>query len=163
MVVYSCQEVSSVREQMMQQRVLRPVYNTVVCVTDQRRCDRIIRAGRALADISNTGLLVVNVVRPDSVQDVESMEYLFNVSKQNRAEMTLLYSDDVAKALIRFVKENKTSNLLTGIPNEGDSVTTKIWKRFTHLTFFVVEKDGSLREVINPARQAREICSAAAV
>ena len=149
-------------QQMIQQRISRPVYNTVVCVTDQRRCDRIIRAGRALADISQTDLLVVNVVRPDSQQDTESMEYLFNVSKQNGAEMALLYSDDVAKALIRYIKENKVANLLTGIPNEGDSVTTKIWKRFTHVTFFVVEQDGSLREVVNPARQAQEICAAGA-
>lgn len=162
MLIYICQEVSSVEQQMIQQRVLRPVYNTVVCVTDQRRCDRIIRAGRALADISQTELLVVNVVRPDSQQDTESMEYLFNVSKQNNAQMALLYSDDVAKALIRFIKENKVANLLTGIPNEGDSVTTKIWKRFTHVTFFVVEQDGSLREVVNPARQAQEICAAGA-
>ena len=71
------------------------------------------------------------------------MEYLFSVSKQNGAEMALLYSDDVAKALIRYIKENKVANLLTGIPNEGDSVTTKIWKRFTHINFFVVEQDGS--------------------
>ena len=149
-------------QQMIQQRISKPVYNTVVCVTDQRRCDRIIRAGRALADISGTGLLVVNVVRPDSQQDTESMEYLFSVSKQNNAEMALLYSDDVAKALIRFIKENKVANLLTGIPNEGDSVTTKIWKRFTHVTFFVVEQDGSLREVVNPARQAQELCAAGA-
>lgn len=151
------------REQMTQQRFSKPVSNTVVCVTDQRNCDRLIRAGRALADISKTGLLVVNVVRPDSLQDMEAMEYLFGVSKQNNAEMTLLYSDDAAKALIRFVKDNKVSNLLTGIPDEKNSVTTRIWKRFTHITFFIVEKDGSLSEVINPARRAREICAAAAV
>jgi len=162
MITYNCQEVSSVEQQMIQQRISKPVYNTVVCVTDQRRCDRIIRAGRALADISGTGLLVVNVVRPDSQQDTDSMEYLFSVSKQNNAEMALLYSDDVAKALIRYIKENKVANLLTGIPNEGDSVTTKIWKRFTHVTFFVVEQDGSLREVVNPARQAQELCAAGA-
>ena len=146
-------------QQMIQQRISMPTYNTVVCVTDQRRCDRIIRAGRALADISQTELLVVNVVRPDSQQDTDSMEYLFSVSKQNGAEMALLYSDDVAKALIRYIKENKVANLLTGIPNEGDSVTTKIWKRFTHINFFVVEQDGSLREVANPARQAQALSS----
>lgn len=149
-------------QQMIQQRISRPIHSTMVCVTDQRGCDRIIRAGRALADISGTELLVVNVVRPDSVHDTDSMEYLFSVSKQNGAKMALLYSDDVAKALIRFVKENKVANLLTGIPNEGDSVTTKIWKRFTHVTFFVVEQDGSLREVVNPARRAQEICAAGA-
>lgn len=151
------------QQQMIRQRSLKPVGCTVVCVTDQRQCDRIIRAGRALADISNTELLVVNVVRPDSIQDTDSMEYLFGVSKQNRAEMVLLYSDDVSKAIIRFVKGNKVSNLLTGIPSEKNSITAKIWKRFTHISFFIVENDGTLSEVINPARRAQELYAAAAV
>lgn len=134
---------------------------TVVCVTDQRRCDRIIRAGRTLANISATELSVINVVKPDAKQDPESMEYLFSVSKENDAEMALLYSNDIAKAIIRYIKENKVAYLLTGIPKEGDSVTTKIWSKFSHVTFFVVEHNGELREVGNSVRAARQLCEAA--
>ena len=131
---------------------------TVVCVTDQRRCDRIIRAGRTLANLSNTELVIINVVRPSQHQDAASMEYLFSVSKDNDAEMVLLYSEDVAKAIIRYIKDNKVSYLLTGIPAKGDSVTGKIWSRFSHINFFVVEENGDLREVGNSVRAARELC-----
>ena len=34
---------------------------TVVCVTDQFQCERIIRAGRSIANLSDTSLLVVSV------------------------------------------------------------------------------------------------------
>ena len=130
---------------------------TVVCVTDQRRCDRIIKAGRALADMTDTELAVINIARPAGGQDPDSIEYLFGVARDHSAEMTILYAADVAKAIIRYVKENKVSYLLTGIPQEGDSITSRIWKRFTHVTFFVVEQNGELREILNPARAARAL------
>jgi len=135
-----------------------PDNKTVVCITDQRRCDRIIRAGRALADMTRTDLSIISVIRSDYCYDSDSIEYLFSVSKENGAEMVLLYSDDVAKAIIRYIKDNRVSNLLTGIPAKGDSVTGKIWSKFSHINFFVVEQDGSLSEVGNSVRAAREFC-----
>ena len=133
---------------------------TVVCITDQRRCDRIIRTGRAFADMTKTELSVINVVRPDFYHDAASLEYLFSVSRENNAEMVLLYSDNVASAIIKYIKSNKVANLLTGIPAKGDSVTGKIWNKFSHINFFVVEENGDLREVGNSVRAARELCKA---
>ena len=46
---------------------------TVVCVTDQRRCDRIIRAGKMLSDLSGNQLTVINVVDPNRRSDPDSM------------------------------------------------------------------------------------------
>ena len=126
---------------------------TVVCV-------RIIRAGQVLAEMSDTDLAVINVAKPGVPQDPESLEYLFSVSKEKDAEMVLLYSENVAKAIIRYIKDNKVSYVLTGIPQEGDSVTTRIWSKFTHITFFVVEHNGELREVLRPALSARTLVAA---
>lgn len=131
---------------------------TVVCVTDQRQCDRIIRVGKKLADLSGGQLAVISVVDPNRRSDPDSMEYLFSVSRENGAEMVLLYSDDVARSIIKYIKSNKVSTMLTGIPCRGDSVTADIWNKFTHIDFFVVEMDGSLRPVSNPVRAARELC-----
>ena len=131
---------------------------TVVCVTDQRRCDRIIRAGKMLSDLSGSQLTVISVVDPGRRSDPDSMEYLFSISRENGAEMVLLYSEDVAKAIIKYIKSNKVATMLTGIPRRGDSVTADIWNKFTHIDFFVVEMDGSLRPVSNPVRAARELC-----
>lgn len=132
-------------------------HKTVVCVTDQKNCDRIIRTGKTLANISGTELAVISVVSPGRQTDPDSLEYLFSVSKENGGQMALLYSDDVAKAIIRYIKENKVAYLLTGMPCEGDSVTTKIWSKFTHVSFFVVGHDGELNEVASPVRAARAL------
>ena len=131
---------------------------TVVCVTDQRQCDRIIRAGKMLSDLSGSQLTVISVVDPGRRSDPDSMEYLFSISRENGAEMVLLYSEDVAKSIIKYIKSNKVATMLTGIPCRGDSVTADIWNKFTHIDFFVVEMDGSLRPVSNPVRAARELC-----
>ncbi|MEG1773437.1 MAG: hypothetical protein RR320_01140 [Oscillospiraceae bacterium] len=134
---------------------------TMVCVTDQRRCDRIIKAGKMLAEMTDTELAVINIAHPERIQDPDSIEYLFRVSREKNAEMTVLYSKDVAKAMIRYIKENKVAYLLTGIPQEGDSIITKVWSKFTHVTFFVVEENGELREVTHPVRAARALVEAA--
>ena len=140
-----------------------PRSKTLVCVTDQRDCDRIIQAGKQLAQLTDSDLNVLSVALPDRPQDPQSIEYLFSVSKDNDAEMTILFANDVAKAIIHYVKSNKISYLLTGVPAQGDSITAKIWSKFTHVTFFVVEPDGSLREVARPAQMAAQLTQAAAI
>jgi len=141
----------------VEKSIKMPDMKTVVCITDQRKCDRIIRAGRAFADVTGTELSIISVIRSNYQYDAESIEYLFSVSKENGAEMVLLYSDDVAKAIIRYIKDNRVANLMTGIPAKGDPVTGKIWSKFSHINFFVVEQDGGLREVCNPVRAARAL------
>ena len=143
-------------------KMFRPAGKALVCVTDQKKCDRIIRAGRALADMVNRELSVINVACSKQPQDPQSLEYLFSVSSGQNAEMILLFSDDVAKAIIRYIKDNKVEYVLTGIPKEGDSVVSAIWEKFTHITFFVVEQDGSLREISRPVHEARKLAASEA-
>ena len=111
-----------------------------------------------LSDLSGSQLTVISVVDPGRRSDPDSMEYLFSISRENGAEMVLLYSEDVAKSIIKYIKSNKVATMLTGIPCRGDSVTADIWNKFTHIDFFVVEMDDSLRPVSNPVRAARELC-----
>lgn len=139
-----------------------PRPKTLVCVTDQRDCDRIIKAGRRLSQLTDSELLVLNIALPNQPQDPQSVEYLFSVSKENDAEMTVLFANDVAKAIIQYIKSNKISFMLTGVPAQGDSITTRIWSKFTHVTFFVVEYDGNLREVARPAIMAAQLSQAVA-
>jgi K+-sensing histidine kinase KdpD len=126
---------------------------TVVCVTDQLRCDRIIRSGRKLADLTDTDLVVINVCTPQRRNDPGAMEYLFRVASEYGGEMAVLYSPDVTKTIIRYIKENHVSYVVTGIPQENDSVITRIWKKFTHITFFMVAENGELCEATRPLMQ----------
>ncbi|MDD2955679.1 MAG: hypothetical protein PHD67_05115 [Oscillospiraceae bacterium] len=125
-----------------------PARLTVVCVTNQLQCERLIRSGRAVADISKTGLAVINISKPDLSQgDAAALEYLFEVSKQHGAEMTVLYSADPLKKLIGYIKTAKPVNIVTGLPTGGSQVLPRMWKKFPSASFFTVSLDGVLQAV----------------
>ena len=129
---------------------------TVVCVTNQFQCDRIIKAGRVMADLSNTALNVISVANPGRDQDPAALQHLFDVTKENGGSMSILYELDPAKAIIRYLKENKTSYVLTGMPENENSILYQIWEKFTHITFLTVTPEGELQE----AGRARSLQSA---
>jgi len=120
---------------------------TVVCVTDQLRCARIIRAGRTVADMTDTDLAVINVCTSMRANNPAAMEYLFRVSVDYGGEMAVLYSDSVAKAITRYIKRHRVAFVVSGVPQPNDSIITKMWRKFTHITFFMVEESGELCEV----------------
>ena len=110
--------------------------NTIVCVTNQLSCERLIRAGKLIADLSKTGLLVINVSSSDlSEQDAKALEYLFTVSKDNGAEMTVLYGDEPMLKLTQLIKENRAGQRKSPLP--------ELWRQFQNTQFFTVTEDGS--------------------
>lgn len=130
---------------------------TLVCVTDQMNCDRIIKAARVICDLTASELSVINVSSPGRTQDPRSIEYLFKVSAQYHAQMTVLYHNDPAKAVIGYIKSHKIASVVTGQPEGQNSVLHKIWSKFTHVNFFTVDPSGEISEVVNPVIAARAI------
>lgn len=125
---------------------------TVVCITDQFHCERLIRAGRLIAELSKTALAVVNVSSPDlSKNDARALEYLFRISKENGAQMTVLYSDNPLQELERFIRERKAKNVVTGIAASKESMLPRLWKKCADAHFFTVKKDGSFSEREEPS------------
>lgn len=119
--------------------------STVVCVTDQRRCERLIKAGRVIADISKTGLTVISVVDPGRTADPDALEFLFGVSKQHNAVMSIQYSVDPLRCIADFIAENKALNVVTGMREGENSILPKLWQRFSDTCFFTVTQDGEYR------------------
>ena len=118
--------------------------STVVCVTNHLSCERLIRAGRLIADLSKTPLLVINVSSPDlSEQDAKALEYLFTVSKDNGAQMTVLYENDPMTHLTRFIKEHRAANVVTGMAGQTRSPLPDLWRQLQNIQFFTVTEDGS--------------------
>lgn len=118
---------------------------TMVCVTNQFQCERIIRAGRSIANLSDTELMVVNVSPLDFArQNGEALEHLFRVSRENDAHMSVLYSNEPLKTLMNFIKKNHTVNVVTGMPQQGNSVLVKMWEKLGGVSFFTVNEDGKL-------------------
>ena len=122
--------------------------STIVCVTDQFNCERIIEAGREISNKSKTPLYVisaVNVTKNKSTHaDVSALEHLFKISKQNNAVMTISYSDNPMQTIAEFIKSHNGRNILTGLPNDKNSALNYLWKSFPKSNFYVVDKDGEI-------------------
>lgn len=128
--------------------------STVVCVTDQRRCERLIKAGRVIADISKTGLTVISVVDPARSADPEALEFLFGVSKLHNAVMSIQYSADALRCIADFIADNKALNVVTGMREGENSILPKLWQRFSATCFFTVTQDGEYRRTAELAANA---------
>ena len=131
--------------------------STVVCVTDQRRCERLIKAGRVIANLSKTELTVISVVdQKHHTADPEALEFLFHVSKQHNAVMSILYSSDPLRCIADFIAENQAVNVVTGMREGSHSILPKLWQKFNDTCFFTVTQDGEYRPAHeeDSARQA---------
>lgn len=92
----------------------------MVCVTQQKTCERLILNGYNLAETQDGKLYIVHVVYEkekflNSNNDGEALEYLFDVSKKAGADLTVLRSKDIIKAMIDFAKENDITHIVLGI------------------------------------------------
>lgn len=120
---------------------------TIVLVTNQFRCERLIHSGKTLAEATDTELCVFSVQNSSYPQNPLALEHLFNVSKQYGAVMNIAYGEDPVKQIVSFVKHNKTRNVLTGVPQGSDSILYEVWRKFTHINFFTVDQAGNTAEI----------------
>lgn len=124
----------------------QPAAKTIVLVTNQFQCERLIHAGRALADVTGTEPCVLSVQSSLYPQNPLALEHLFHVSKQNGAEMHVAYGEDPARQIIHFIKHNKAHTVVSGMPKDERSMLYVIWRKFTHIRFFTVDEEGSIQE-----------------
>lgn len=98
--------------------------NVMVCVTQQKTCERLIFRGHQLIESEDDKLYVINVVNENekflqNVNDGEALEYLFGVSKKAGADLTVLRSKNVLKAMFDFAKKNNVTHIVMGTPPEN--------------------------------------------
>lgn len=91
----------------------------MVCVTQQKTCERLILKGHELVRSENDKLYVVHVVNEkekflNNFSDGEALEYLFQVSKESGADLTVLRSKNILKTLIDFANTNKVTHIVMG-------------------------------------------------
>ena len=98
--------------------------NILVCVTQQKTCERLIRKAAELKKEINGNLFVIHVAKNewnflDNIKESEALEYLFGISKSVGANLTVLRSDEIAATIANFVKENKIDYIIMGeSPND---------------------------------------------
>lgn len=95
--------------------------SVLACVTSQYDCDRIIKTAKQVADDLNCELRVLSILKPTSNYATVSdqIEYLYLVSKESGADMTVLFHDDAPGAVADFVRENNVKRVVTGMHDGG--------------------------------------------
>lgn len=94
----------------------------LACVTSQFNCDRIIETAKHIAEESDSELRVLSILRPttDYAKVSDQIEYLYLVSKEFGADMTVLFNDNPPKAVADFVKSNNVNRIVTGMHDGGE-------------------------------------------
>jgi Osmosensitive K+ channel histidine kinase len=95
---------------------------TMVCVTVQKTCERLIREGASIA--GGAGLNVVHVVRSGAAllgarDDNAALGYLYCIAREYGAEMDMLRSDDVIETIVDFARRNGVECVVLGSPGAG--------------------------------------------
>ena len=116
---------------------------TLVCVTAQRSCQRLIHRGAEIAHSYDTPLLVLfvsgsgfNVLTNPSVSTV--MNELYAVSAQVGAEMTMLQSSTPKAAISGFIRDRHVKHLILGqgLPDPNGMVA-QLMNEFPTVTFHI--------------------------
>ena len=108
--------------------------NILVCVTQQKNCERLIKKAYEIVSEYKGILYVINVVKNDlnfldSAKESEALEYLFSISKSIGANLTVLKSDDIAGTIAQYADENNINCIILGkspIENKENQFVKKL-------------------------------------
>lgn len=143
------EKIAKINNEKLQKINISPSFGaTAVLVTDQFRCERLIRCGKLISEITNSDLCVLNLQNSTTTSNPHAIQHLFNVSVQHGAVMQILYSDHALKTISEYIKENKISCVISGMPGSANSLLHQLWANFPRVHFFTVNDNGKMEEVI---------------
>jgi K+-sensing histidine kinase KdpD len=100
--------------------------NVMVCVTQQRTCERLIKRGVVVQKyIKDSELYVFHVVTGsnkflDSEKESNALEYLFSVTKAEKGNMVVTRSENVLNSIVEFVREHDINEIIIGEGAEAE-------------------------------------------
>lgn len=97
--------------------------NTMICVTQQKTCERLIETGVQIQEKQGGDIFVVHVAPVGwnilgNSKEGEALDYLFDISKKVGAHMTVLRSSDVVKTIVDFCEKNNINTIVLGESGE---------------------------------------------
>ena len=103
--------------------------NVMVCVTQQKTCERLILKGNELIESEEDKLFVIHVVNEkenflQNSNDGEALEYLFRFSKKAGADLTVLRSKNILKTMMDFAIDNRITHIIMGQPRINKQVNS---------------------------------------
>lgn len=99
--------------------------NVLVCVTQQKTCEKLIDQGVKLTREKDDRLYVIHVVNENdkflnNFSDGEALEYLFMITKNVGAELVVKRSKDVIKAIVEYAEEMEITHVVLGGSRDKD-------------------------------------------
>ena len=99
----------------------------MVCVTQQKNCERLIRAGYEKVSEDDDNLFIINVVSENDIflntsSDGDALEYLFGISSEVGANLTVIRAKDVIGAMAAFAKKHKITHIVLGASPHGGGI-----------------------------------------
>jgi len=119
----------------------------MVCVTQQKSCERLIDFGDRLVTSDADELHVIHVVKENwkyfgQLEEKDALDYLFEASKVKNAMLTVVKAKDIEKALSDFAAKNKITDVIMGESFEGSEQQNMIKrlqeKMHTPVKFLIV-------------------------
>ena len=91
----------------------------MVCVTQQKSCESLIKKGYKLSEKLKGELKIIHVVKKgwkylDEMKESDALEYLFDISKQYDAELSVYKAKDIEGKLAEYAQNNKITKIVMG-------------------------------------------------
>lgn len=95
------------------------IQNIMVCVTQQKTCERLIKRGAEIRNQHNGNLFVIHVAKKGNhflgnEEDGDALEYLFEEAKKYGATLTVVRAHDVLATLKNIAKKNEIDLIILG-------------------------------------------------
>ncbi|MBB6218286.1 K+-sensing histidine kinase KdpD [Anaerosolibacter carboniphilus] len=121
----------------------------LVCVTDQKSCERLITAGYLLSKALDLRLKVLSVQPSNQAKNLREtpLEYLFNVCKSLDAEMQVYWGDNGSNVAVDYIRRNKVAHLVFGVPEkmvEGNFVHD-VHQAFSDIPISIVDESNAAK------------------
>ncbi|WP_324824482.1 universal stress protein [Sinanaerobacter sp. ZZT-01] len=107
--------------------------NVMVCVTQQKTCDRLIKKGHEFLASENGELFIIHVAHHkykflNNSKEGEALEYLYEKALEYGANLTVVRSNDVLHTLVDLVEKNDITHIVLGQSGEIEPDTNLILK-----------------------------------
>ena len=94
----------------------------MVCVTEQKTCDRLIMFGHDLMLSKNDELYIIHISRSENFLNIskagDALEYLYEKALEYGAKLTVLKSENVLDSMVGFIDKNRITHVVLGQSGE---------------------------------------------
>ena len=120
--------------------------NVMVCVTQQRTCDRLIKYGHEFLGEEKGELFIIHVARYEfnflgNSKEGDALEYLYEKALEYGANLTVVRSNNILDTLVSLIEKNKITHVIMGESGElksSSNVVKQLQKKLSTPTDLIV-------------------------